>query len=661
MCGIAGIFGGDSTLIRPQLLEMAGELAHRGPDGVGLYTDGTFGMVNTRLSIVDLASGDQPISNEDGRFWVVQNGEIYNFPELRAELENAGHRFTTFSDTEVIVHAYEQWGEGCLDHFNGAFAIALWDRRERRLFLARDRFGVRPLFVAGQGSTLLFASEAKAILRHPSAARELDPAGLVESFALWTTLPGRSALRGIRELAPGHSLVLDRGGRRERRWWAPPFLSAEVVSRSEQDLAEELRELLLDSVRLRLRADVPVAAYLSGGLDSSATAAAVRRVSDCHLRSFAVRFADPRFDEGPYQERMASALETELSSVRVDARQIAELFPEVVRLAEKPLLRTAPAPLLALSGLVRESGFKVVLTGEGADEVFGGYNIFREDKVRRFWARQPDSRCRPLLLRRLYPFLARDLGKTGDFAAAFFSKNLRDVDHPLYSHRIRFANTSRIWRLLAPDTLASGLAPGDPEERLIAELPADISRASPLKRAQYLETTTFLQGYLLHSQGDRMLMGNAVEGRFPFLDYRLAEFAARVPERLLLRGLREKHLLREAVSPLLPIEVTNRPKQPYRAPILRAFIGPEAPDYCGEMFRPDRLATVGLFAVPAVERLLAKCRGNLERGVSETDEMALVAVLSTMLLHRAVVEAPKLAAPAQPTREVAGALVVEPS
>lgn len=639
---------------------MAGAIAHRGPDGTGVYRDGDVALVNTRLSIVDLAGGDQPISNEDGRYWVLQNGEIYNHPELRTELEGLGHRFRTDCDTEVIVHAYEQWGKGCLGRFNGAFAIALFDRRERELFLARDRFGIRPLFLAEQPGILLFASEAKAILAHPAAHRECDLAALTEVLTLWATLPDRSLFRGVRELAPGHYARV-RGGRlvEEAPWWRLPWLEAASERREpEAELAEELRELFRDAVRLRLRADVPVGVYLSGGLDSSATAAAVRGLTSQTLRSFAVRFADPRFDEGSQQEQMAAALGTRLTGVHVDAPDIAARFPDVMWHGEKPMMRTAPAPLLALSAHVREQRFKVVLTGEGADEIFAGYNIFREDKVRRFWARHPDSSQRPELLKRLYPYLAANLGKTGGFARAFFGQKLTETEHPLYSHLIRFSNTARITRLLSDEAKEQASLMEPPEERLIALLPRDMSRLSPLKRAQYLEVTTFLQGYLLHSQGDRMLMGNAVEGRFPFLDHRLAEFAARVPDRLLLRGLREKHLLRQAMAPLLPGDIVRRSKQPYRAPILKAFIGEGAPDYLAELLSPRSLAAASAFSPPAVERLLTKARRSLERGASELDEMALVAVVSTMLLHQDFIAKPRGTRPAIPTREVVGDQVV---
>jgi asparagine synthase (glutamine-hydrolysing) len=661
MCGIAGVYEAEGGAARAdQLLAMAGELRHRGPDGTGLYLDGRVGMANTRLSVLDLAGGDQPIGTEDGRFWVVQNGEIFNHAALRAELEAKGHVFATNSDTEVLAHGYEEWGEQLLPRLNGEFAFAVWDRATATLFLARDRFGVRPMFLSEHGGALRFASEAKALLRTGDVARAIDPLALVEAFALWAPAPDRSVFAGIRELPPGCWLRLDRDGRRtEQSWWDLCFANrCDQLAGDPSELAEELARLLADATRLRLQADVPVGVYLSGGLDSSAIAAFARRAHAGPLRAFALRFADRRFDEREPQDAVAAALDTDLATIEVDDGAIATAFREAVRLGETPLLRTAPAPLLLLSRCVREHGCKVVLTGEGADELFAGYDLFREAKVRRFWARQPDSRARPELLRRLYPYLAQDLGRTGDFLLAFFGQGLRDTDDPLYSHRLRLRNGRRVVSLLAPDLLQRAAAAGDPEERLRRRLPPAFATWSHLAQAQYLESRTFLEGHLLHAQGDRMLMGNAVEGRFPFLDHRVAEFALRLPDRMRLCGMTEKRLLRRAVAPMLPATIAQRPKRPYRAPILRAFLGPGAPAYVAELLAPRRLADAGLFDAAAVGRLLDKCRRQLERGVSENDEMALVGVVSTMLLHDHHVAHPALAAPLTPDRLVVGANVV---
>jgi len=654
VCGIAGIYasaGQEPT--DSLLLQMAGELRHRGPDGTGLYLDRRLGMVGARLAIVDLEQGDQPLSNEDGRYWVVQNGELYNYIELREELSVLGHRFSTESDTEVLVHAYEEWGSDCLRRLNGDFAFAVWDRVEQELFLARDRFGARPLFLAEYGGDLVFASEAKALLRHPLARRELDPLGLVEAFTIWSILPDRSAFVGVRELPPAQYLRFGPAGAiEERRWWDLPFDAARSTA-DPGELEHELRGLLADATRIRLRADVPVAAYLSGGLDSSLIASLARRSSTSRLFSFGLGFADERFDESRYQDRFVAELGTELTRTTVDAADIAELMPRAIELAEKPMLRTAPAPLLRLSQAVHEAGLKVVLTGEGADELFAGYDIFRENAVRRFWARDPQSKLRPLLFTRLNEYLARDLRRAGAILAGFYGRGLSEVEDPLYSHRIRFANTARCVRLLSAEVQAKAAQEGDPLDRIRRLLPDEFGDFTPLGRAQYLEVLTFLNTYLLHAQGDRMMMGNSIEGRFPFLDYRVAEFAARLPDRLKLRGLEEKYLLRRAAAPLLPAEIAGRRKRPYRAPIAAVFTGPGAADYARELLEPGRLDETGLFDVEAVGQVVRKC-GRLDRPASETDEMALVGTVTTMLLQDRLVARPVLAPAVAPAKVVVG-------
>ena len=394
-----------------------------------------------------------------------------------------GHAFATHSDTEVIAHAYEEWGAACLPRLNGDFAFAVWDRDEQELFLARDRFGARPLFVSETGGALGFASEAKALLRHPALSRELDPSGLVECLTTWGIAPDRSAFAGIRELAPAHFLRVGPAGIREESCWWDLDYEAVRDQRPFDELAAELLELLADAVSIRLRADVPVGAYLSGGLDSSLLTALARAQLGPSLHAFGIGFSDEVFDESTFQMEMAAALGTDLNRVEMDVEEIGTLFPRVVALAVQPLLRTAPAPMLRLSGAVEDAGLKVVLTGEGADELFGGYDLFREDRVRRFWARDPESELRPLLLNRLYPYLGRSLGRSGAFLRGFFAQTLHDVDDPLYSHRVRFDNTARMLRLLAPDVLERSAAVGDARARLRSDLPGHFHALTPLARA----------------------------------------------------------------------------------------------------------------------------------------------------------------------------------
>jgi asparagine synthase (glutamine-hydrolysing) len=498
---------------------------------------------------------------------------------------------------------------------------------------------------------------ASALLRHPAASRELDPLALVETFTIWSVLPDRSAFVGVRELPPAHYLLLGPDGMVvEQRWWDLPFPPAGESAPARGDEHEELLELLRDATRLRLRADVPVAAYISGGLDSSATAALACGLAPAGLSSYGVGFRDQRFDESVYQDRLAEELGTSLTRVTVGAADIGELLPRAVELAEKPTLRTAPTPLLRLSAAVNASGLKVVLTGEGADELFAGYDIFREAKIRRFWAREPDSQLRPLLFARLNEYLGRDLRRTGPFLARFYGSALTDTDDLLYSHALRFANTARCLRLLAPEVVARAAAEGDPRERLRARLPRSFSGFTPLAQAQYLEITSFLMTYLLHSQADRMLMGYSIEGRFPFLDYRVAEFAARLPDDLRLHGLEEKYVLRKAVAPLLPPEIVRRRKVPYRAPVAAALVGPSAPEYVSDLLGASALTGAGLLDPEAVARVVRNC-GTAGDAAGETEEMALVGSLSIMLLHEQFVARPRTAAALEPTKVVAGDVI----
>ena len=642
MCGICGVLALEGPLSLPADApeRMIGVMRHRGPDEFGAWRDDAIFLGHARLSIIDLAGGQQPLCNEDGRVWITFNGEIFNYIELAAELEAKGHRLRTRSDTEVIVHAYEEWGDACVERFVGQFAFALWDRARRRLLLARDRFGIRPLYVAEHEGRILFGSEIKALRAYPGFAPELDGDALAEISTLWVTVPPRTAFAGVAQIPPGHTAVIEADpvgpapeaplprGLRLQRYWHPTFLpEAEDRRRVAPDEVEQLaagvRERLVDAAVIRLRADVPVGAYLSGGLDSSTTAALIHHYTDHRLKTFSVGFTDPAFDETAWQQRMARHIGTEHASVTVDGEAIAGRFGEVVWLAETPILRTAPAPLHALSQLAHDEGFKVVLTGEGADEVFAGYNIFREAKVRRFWSREPRSRARAMLLTRLYPYLAQS---PPEFLRQFYGQGLEVADDPFFSHRPRWNNTRAVAGLLH-DTPA-GAVPAA-EARLAASLPADFAGWGTVARAQYLEMTTFLAGYLLSSQGDRMLMGHSVEGRFPFLDHRLADFAGTVPASVKLESLVEKSILKRGVADLLPEDILKRPKQPYRAPDAASFATPTGRAIVADYLGDDPTSRWHSGRIAALVR-----KWEAGRLASVRDNMAFTAALSGRMLER---------------------------
>ncbi len=646
MCGIAGILNlRDLPPPDPARLRgMAAALRHRGPDEFGIYRDEEAGLAHARLSVIDLALGRQPLSNEDDTLWISFNGEVYNYLELRPELEARGHRFRTASDTEVLVHAYEEWGERAVERFNGQFAFAIWDRRRRRLLLARDRLGVRPLHVAEHEGRLYFASEIKAFFADPGFPRELDPAGLDEVFTFWANVAPSTPFRGVRELPPAHLQVVDlaSGQTRTHAYWRAEYPVRGARPRLTLDEASEaLRAELERATRLRvLRADVAVGSYLSGGLDSSLVAALARRATSGTLATFSLRFTEAEFDETRFQRAMVSRLGSEHHEIEVSRRAIAEIFPDVILHTERPVLRTAPAPLHLLSKLARDCGYKVVLTGEGADEMLAGYDLFREAKVRAFWARQPDSPSRPRLLERLYPWLERSPAAAKGMARRFFGQDLARAGEPGFSHFPRWHSASALKRLFSRDT-AAAIAGVDAQAGLLATLPPEFSSWDELSKAQYLEVRTLLSGYILSSQGDRMLMAHSVEGRFPFLDPGVVEFCNGLPPAYKLSGLDEKHVLKRAARDLVPEEILVRPKQPYRAPDAACFTGREVPEEIEHALSREALDASGIFDSAAVSQLVAKCRRREAIGpLSNADNMALVGVLSTQLLWDRLVRRP---------------------
>lgn len=632
MCGIAGIL--NLSAAPPgadELSAMIHTLHHRGPDGYGFHRDDLVGLAHARLSIIDLVGGGQPIHNEDRTVWVVFNGEIFNYLELRKPLERNGHRFYTRSDTEVIVHLYEEYGDDFLLHLNGQFAIALWDTRRKRLVLARDRVGVRPLFYTNTAGRLLFASEMKSLLQHPDVARRIDPATLGQIFTFWAPLADSTVFDGIKSVPPGYVLVAERGRQTLSRYWDWDFSKADARdATSAEEYAEQLRALLIDAVRLQLRSDVPVGAYLSGGLDSSVIVSIIKHFTDNKLRTFSLTFEDDEYDEAPYQHELVRYLGTDHTALPCKRADIAAHFPLALWHIETPILRTGPVPLMLLSHSVRAAGYKAVLTGEGSDEVFGGYDIFKEAKVRRFWAAAPASLNRRRIIGRLYPYLKHSPTSDAAFAQRFFAQGMEQRDKAYFAHIPRWSTTQRTWQFLHPEVRAK-LATWDPYVAIDQLCPAGMGRWAPLGRDQYIEAHTLLTGYLLSSQGDRVAMANSIEGRVPFLDHRLIEFANALPPKYKIRGLTEKYILKKAMAPWLPTSIHTRSKQPYRAPDSQSFfIDGRSLDYVEELFSESVLRDRGYFDPGPVRKLFEKCRKG--RAIGFADNMAFVGILSTMLV-----------------------------
>lgn len=654
MCGIAGIchIDGPGHVSLNSIKDMIGFICHRGPDETGIYLDDYVGLGHARLSIIDLSKGVQPIHNEDESLWIIYNGEVFNYPELKEELLRKGHRFYTTTDTEVILHLYEEDGPNCLARMNGQWAVAIWDAKKKELFLARDRVGIRPLYYTILNNTLIFGSEIKSIFANKNVSRRIDPIAMDQIFTFWTTLTPGTVFKDIYELPPGHYLKTSNGKVTSKKYWdIPLYPRAEQLDLSPQEICRQMLELLADAIRIRLRADVPVGCYLSGGLDSSGATALVVRNFNKNVRTFGIRFDTAGFDEGVHQSLMVRHLNVNHTDIEATNERIGASLPDCLWHCEKPLLRTGPVPLFLLSDVVHRSGYKVVITGEGADEVFGGYNIFKEAKIRRFLARYPSSQRRAELVGQLYLYIFRDprLKRT---LQSFFTKGLDKIDDPLFSHFIRWESTSRIKTFFSKE-LAGAIGLYDGYQQVRESLPEAYKKADDLSQAQYLEMAIFLSNYLLSSQGDRVAMAHSVEIRLPFLDFRVIDFMARMPSKWKIMGMNEKHILKKSFEGILPKEIIFRPKHPYRAPIKQSLLNDKTAEYTKEALSARSLGGAGLFDAGKVTKLLRKAQtvGDL----SEIDSMALIGILSSQIIHQKFIQD----FPSRPDNSVSPDLVVD--
>jgi len=429
-------------------------------------------------------------------------------------------------------------------------------------------------------------------------------------------------------------MIYNRNGVTIEQFWKLNY-SGSKSRISFPDAVEQLEELLRDAVRIRLRAEVEVAAYLSGGLDSSSTVALIRELDPGVLNTFSIGFEDSNFDETSYQDEAVKFLGTRHRSIKCSSEEISESFPRVIWHTETPVTRTAPAPMLLLSGLVRKNNFKVVITGEGADEMLAGYDIFKEAKIRRFWAKQPNSTIRPRLLTKLYPYIPQIRQANPAILKMFYGYKLEEIDNPFYSHLLRWNNSNHIKKHFSAD-IKSYLEGYSILDDLESKLPSEFAGWDYLEKAQWLETSIFMSGYLLSSQGDRMAMANSVEGRYPFLDYRVIEFCNSLPGDFKMRRLDEKYILKRMMKNRIPESILKRSKQAYRAPVKSAFVNNNPPEYVREMLRPETFSKAGIFDWNSISDLIRK----IERtgSSSEVDDMVLASVISTHLLHYLFIE-----------------------
>ena len=602
MCGIVGIFDGKGRreIDRALLDRMNESQVHRGPDAGGLHLGPGIGLGHRRLSIIDLAGGRQPLYNEDGSVVVVYNGEIYNFQALARELAAAGHELRTQCDTEVIVHAWEEWGEGCVDRFRGMFAFALWDENRETLFLARDRLGIKPLYYAVLGDGLvLFGSELKSLLRCPDLPRALDVRAVEDYFAYGYIPDPRSIYSGVAKLAPGHTLSLRRGADmpRPRRYWDVSFADQDTVA-SEDDIRAELIERLREAVEVRMIADVPLGAFLSGGVDSSAVVALMAEIEDAPINTCSIAFGDRRFDESRFAEIVAERYGTRHHVNRVEADAF-DLLDRLAGFYDEPFADSSAMPTYRVCALARER-VTVALSGDGGDEMFVGYRRYRwhdlEERVRRLL---PSPLRRPLfgLAGAIYP--KADWAPKPLRAKSTFQALARSTVEG-YFHSVSILHDG-IRQSLFSDAFRrelQGYRAVEVLERVMDEAPAD----DHLARVQYADIKTYLPGDIL-TKVDRASMANSLEVRVPVLDHPFVEWAAGVPSRLKLKGREGKHVFKKALESHLPGEILYRPKMGFAVPISGWFRGPLR-DRVREALTGPTLAETGMFDMDYVRTLV---------------------------------------------------------
>ena len=580
---------------------MSESLIHRGPDGQGAFIRGPVRLTMRRLSIIDLQGGDQPMTNETGTIQVVFNGEIYNFAELRKSLAGYGHRFRTRSDTETIVHAYEQWGDDFVEHLNGMFAIAIWDDRRQRLVLARDRAGIKPLYFAHTNGALVFGSELKALLKSGLVPRELDYEALGQYLSLEYIPAPASIVRGVRKLQPGHLLTASAEQVRDRAYWDLSLAQSECdpLPGDEADWIYAFREMLRRSVVREMVSDVPVGVLLSGGIDSSAVAAFMTQAADEPVQSFSVSFAERHFDESRFARRVAAHLDTKHHELRVTPGDLLEALPTITTIVDEPFADPSIVPTYLISRFARQQ-VKVALGGDGGDEVLAGYTTVQAHRLAAMYRILPAAFRRAVVERAAARLPASPRYPAFDFLLRRF---IQSADAPPWRRHQMLTgalNGASKAAVLHPDVRCATAE--DRFEAMLADTAAASGAEHPLNRILYQDFKLYLEGDVL-AKTDRASMANSLETRVPFLNLDVLSHLERVPVSLKLRGLTRKYLLRKAMKGLLPDSIINRRKRGFSIPVA-AWLNEDLRGLASEYLNEARLRREGIFNPSEVTTLL---------------------------------------------------------
>ena len=632
MCGITGFYHTNYNYAesRGLIRDMVSVLQHRGPDAWGYYTAPKMTLGQTRLSIVDLAGGNQPMEVDD--YIISFNGEIFNYIELKAELKSLGVKFISNSDTEVLLRVYIQFGVAAFEKLNGQFAALIWNRKTEELIAVRDRFGIRPLYYLHHNGAYYFASEMKVFDKIPGFERDFNAENLFEHALLWNTLGERTVYESVNSLSGGSYALFKNKQLQKVAQYYQLGTNKERYSFSSYTEAEEAFTTLMDdAVKLRLRSDVPVGAYLSGGIDSSVILSLIKSHTKNIFKTFSVGFDDKEYDESKYQKEMVNMIHSDHYAELITYDKVDANFPEAIYHTERPVFRTAPVPLYLLSKKVRNNDIKVVLTGEGADEILWGYDSYKEIQLLEFWSKYPESEIRPLLIKKLYPHLNNyNSAQNYGMMRMFYEGFLGQINNSLASANIRVNNNQILQNYFNKshgvkfdlDALLNRVNP---------ELPP-VNGWGSLHKNQFVEMRTLLAGYLLSSRGDRMSMAHSVEGRYPFLDHRVVDMLFYIKDNYKLNGFNQKYMLKKAYANRIPQSIVNRPKRPYMSPDLRSFIKSNKLTDNAAFFLNDELVKdYGIFNPKWVNRFLHKFKNGMPENIGYRDNMIICFLLSAQI------------------------------
>lgn len=636
MCGIVGFFNSKYNVENfPQIIsDMLSMIKHRGPDEMGYYFNNSIAFGTARLSVIDLHFGQQPMADSTDRYWISYNGEIYNYIELRKELEQKGYSFKTNSDTEVIINSFVAWGVNSFEKLNGGFAFIIYDSLEDCIYLVRDRYGERPLFYTKIGEEFIFASEIKCFHAYKNIKLSFDEDNLQSLLLIWTPLPDNTVFKEVYQVMPGEYLVIKKGNNLLRKKYCSLNFKSTPFKGDITEATQTLKNLLEKSVRIRMRSDVEVGTYLSGGLDSSIITSIASKLQNNPIKTFSVSFTDDNFDESKEQKLISDKFCTHHTDLKISSDSITRNFLSALWHVEMPVFRTAFVPMYILSERVMKEGIKVVLTGEGSDEFFYGYDIFKETIIRRKIKMIQSIDEKLEKVRKIYPYLKHFQDNLINMVS-LFEKYSDEKYKGLFSHEVRFNNSLFSTRLLNKG--------GNPYSKLIDFISKNFKEyedLDSLQKSQFLECNTLLSGYLLSSQGDRMSFSHSVESRLPFLDYNVTNFANSLPLEFKLKNdNEEKHILKKSFLNDLPEQVLNRPKYPYRSPDAYPFFVSK-PEYFDDLLALDNLKKNDYLNHVFSLQLIEKLKNLSKEKISQRENQTFTFLLSILLIQEKFINDP---------------------